>query len=334
MKHAMYVWAIPLLLMASGCSFFIDLDAIVFVDSPEADADGEWFSEPDARTGVDVGFDVAVIVDAESPGEDVSDDGDSEGGIEIFEDTPSSEDIASPEDASSEDEPSDDTSEPPAAPEPTHYYAFSSGSGSVVSDESGGGVDLVMGGDVSWLVGRSGVRIHQNGWLRSTRAPAALTNAIASHNAFTIEWWGRVEAVNQGQQGQSSRARMLTLSMDDNQRNFSVGQRGNKLELRLRTTESPSGQPFMNVDDAVTDDVVHYILRFDGARLAVFINGEKHREDARAGDLSNWDPGFALVLGNEPDGGHQWRGEIYKIALFDEAISGDEIRDRFELGAH
>lgn len=45
--------------------------------------------------------------------------------------------------------------------------------------------------------------------------------------------------------------------------------------------------------------------------------------------FANWDPTFRLALGNELDGGRPWLGELYRVALYDCALTGASVAQHF-----
>lgn len=49
-------------------------------------------------------------------------------------------------------------------------------------------------------------------------------------------------------------------------------------------------------------------------------------------DFSNWDPTFPLQLGNEPSLDRPWRGRIYLVAIYDRALTAQEIWTNFTAG--
>lgn len=51
-----------------------------------------------------------------------------------------------------------------------------------------------------------------------------------------------------------------------------------------------------------------------------------------ANDLSNWDPTYRLLLGNEGSMNRPWRGTFHLLAVYDRALNSDEIRTHFSLG--
>ena len=120
-------------------------------------------------------------------------------------------------------------------------YAFDEGDGAVVHDVSGQepALDLHIEdtGAVSWSA--DGLELTDS-VLIATQDPAErLTAAMQDSNAITVEAW-----VTPAQEVQSGPARIVTLSQDHVNRNFTLGQEEDAYELRLRTTEtSDNGLP-------------------------------------------------------------------------------------------
>lgn len=51
-----------------------------------------------------------------------------------------------------------------------------------------------------------------------------------------------------------------------------------------------------------------------------------------ARDFSNWDPSFRLFLGNEGSADRAWRGAMYLVAIYNRALSPEEVRMNFSDG--
>ena len=120
-------------------------------------------------------------------------------------------------------------------------YAFDEGDGAVVHDVSGQepALDLHIedAGAVSWL--DDGLE-RMDSVLIATENPAErLTAAIQESNAITVEAW-----ITPAEAVQTGPARIVTLSQDRLNRNFTLGHDEDVYEMRLRTTEtSENGLP-------------------------------------------------------------------------------------------
>jgi hypothetical protein len=129
-----------------------------------------------------------------------------------------------------------------AAPSPLALYTFGEGEGVTVHDTSGGDdpLDLTIADPaaVEWLAG-GGLAVRRSTLIASAASAAKLIAGIRKTVAFTVEAWITPANVTQG-----GPARIVTLSRDPGQRNFTLGQGGAAYEVRFRTTTtSPNGEP-------------------------------------------------------------------------------------------
>ncbi|MCP5109643.1 MAG: hypothetical protein GY953_02285, partial [bacterium] len=197
------------------------------------------------------------------------------------------------------------------------FYPFDEGDGSVARDQSGRGspLDLTLEGDAGWLGGRHGVVLGKGAKLQSAAA-AKLHQALTASNAFTIEVWAKPADLRQW-----GPARLVSNSWDAHKRNFTLGQQSARAEVRLRTTGgNEDGWPYLRQEDAVSDGVEHYAMTLAGGVLSLYRNGQLVKSEPREGDLSNWDPSYPLLVGNERTGDRSWRGEFYLLAIYDLAL--------------
>ncbi|MBD3268403.1 hypothetical protein GF373_17185, partial [bacterium] len=64
----------------------------------------------------------------------------------------------------------------------------------------------------------------------------------------------------------------------------------------------------------------------------IYINGEEAAAKEIAGDLSAWDEGMRLALGNEFVGARGWLGAYQHVAIYDRALDASIIEEHFEAG--
>ena len=211
-------------------------------------------------------------------------------------------------------------------------YDFSEGGGQLVHDRSGTGtpLDLVIGkpNSVRW----------SKGWLTvgssasiTSRGPAKkITDAVKRSNSISIEAW--VRPANNKQIGP---ARVVTLSADANQRNFTLGQDTNRFEVRLRTTStSANGIPATPAPtNTATTKLTHVVYTRDaGGNAKLYVHGKQQASRKVAGKFSNWSDGFRFALANELTGDRPWLGELHLVALYSRALSAAEIQQNFKAG--
>lgn len=152
-------------------------------------------------------------------------------------------------------------------------YVFKSGDGRVVRDRSGlePPIDLeIRDGDaVEWLEG-GGLRIRGSALIASPEPATRISEAVRRSGELTIEAW--VEPADLEQTGP---ARVVTLSRNTGERNFTLGQKGDSWEVRFRTTEtSPNGEPATSTSSARGGREARHIARSrapDGSLAVVYL---------------------------------------------------------------
>ena len=64
----------------------------------------------------------------------------------------------------------------------------------------------------------------------------------------------------------------------------------------------------------------------------MYLNGKQRAAKKVAGNLSNWDGSFPLVLANERTSDRPWLGEIHLVAIYHRALNSDEVLQNFRAG--
>ncbi len=67
--------------------------------------------------------------------------------------------------------------------------------------------------------------------------------------------------------------------------------------------------------------------RDETGKAMLYVNGAVVETGTIGGDLSNWDNGFRLALGNELTEDRPWLGELYRVALYARALTSTEIAE-------
>jgi hypothetical protein len=208
-------------------------------------------------------------------------------------------------------------------------------------DEPGGGVahsdvrseplDLRIEGasPATWQGGA--LQFTGGGLLRSSQPPKRLYDAVRASGAFTVELWLKSERTDQ--QGP---ARIFSLSANPSQRNLTIGQQADALEVRLRTTQTDAnGQPATaTAAGSLSTAWMHVVVCRDAeGLLRIDVDGREVARKTVPGDFSNWDDNFPLLLGNESTGDRPWHGRLALLAVYDRALTSAEARRNFDAGA-
>ena len=214
----------------------------------------------------------------------------------------------------------------PSAKDLQALYRFDEGHGDVVRDTSGAGepINLKIESTSAVKWDASGLTVNEPTIIASAEPPNRLIEALKERGAVTIEAWVAPRDVQQ-----SGPARVVTLSADPTQRNFTLGQDADKYQVRLRATGTDAnGMPALEGPGgsarARLTHVVYTRTRAGQARL--YIDGEESGVVDVGGDFSNWDGSFRLALANEATKDRPWHGTFRRVAIFSRALSADEVR--------
>ncbi len=217
-------------------------------------------------------------------------------------------------------------------------YQFKQGEGGVAADTSGvePPLDLLLSPQVEW-VGSWGIRFPTPTGIApvygkaigDTVSSRKLYDLIRATGEYSIETW--VVPANVTQEGP---ARILTYSGDQDNRNFTLGQTLYDYNyMSLSRTGSPTVST-PSAQEVLQATLQHVVVTFDpieGRRL--YVNGELRAQDDEAGgSLADWDPGYPLVLGNETDNMRPWLGTVRMLAIFNRALSENDVVSNFDAG--
>ena len=211
-------------------------------------------------------------------------------------------------------------------------YTFQEGSGSVVYDQAGS-LDLTINnpGNTSWISG-GGLSINSNATLASSGNASSLISNLQSTNELTVEAW--VEPANTTQDGP---ARIVTLSANTGERNFTLGQENADYAMRLRTNNggSNNGAPdvYSSGSEVVAGALQHVVfVRNSAGQEKIYVNGSEVYSGTRLGNFSNW-ASYQFALANELTNDRSWLGELHLVAVYSKDLSATEITQNYNAGS-
>ena len=210
-------------------------------------------------------------------------------------------------------------------------YTFDEGFGTIITDISGVGVPLNLTiadpENTTWVTG--GLSINSSTIIPSGVAATKIIDACMASNAITVEAW--IKPANSTQGGP---ARIVTLSLDSSNGNFTLGQQQTQYHMRLRTeATTPVGIPSLVTPiGQATTDLTHVAFTRDAAgNRKIYINKTEVIGNIWGGDFSNWDTNYEFALANELaiEIDRTWLGEIYLVAVYERALSPTEIEQNY-----
>ena len=211
-------------------------------------------------------------------------------------------------------------------------YTFQEGQGAHANDFSRARSPLPLTADpagaVTWVDG--GISFRAPTLVASAGPATDIVTACRRTNEITIEAWVRPAKI-----GQDGPARIVTLSKDSGERDFTLGQSKDRYIVRFRTTNtSANGTPALQTPaGALTTSLTHVIYTRDrGGAAHIYLNGSVAASGRVAGDLSNWRADFRLALANELTRDRTWLGDLRLVAIYSRALTSAEVTQNYHAG--
>ena len=214
------------------------------------------------------------------------------------------------------------------------FYDFASDSGPIVHDRSGNGVPINLEIEDMAAVRRKegSLTVRGKTLIASSKAPSRLSAAIKKSAAVSIEAW-----ITPLDLKQSGPARIITLSKDSTNRNFTLGQDGNKFDVRFRTKQSDNnGLPSTaSKNGTVKKRLTHVAYtRARNGDAKIFIDGQLNSTKRLEGNLSNWQRDYQLGLANEINKSRPWKGSYHLVAIYNKALSLEQVQQNYVAGVN
>lgn len=211
---------------------------------------------------------------------------------------------------------------------PVLYFPFDEGEGDAVEDKSGKGNNGLVQGGAKWVDGKSGKALEFNGQDSFVEVqdneslnPAAGTvvfwvnpqeqNPTEWGSCGIVDKWEQVGGTYKGYLIQAGAAPASGLAPEEGSELISliVGEGANMLKLRI--TNAP------------LDKWSHVALTWDGKTAAAYLNGKVVNE----GDIGIAPAVGQMFIGKREHGAVDFfTGVVDEVAVFDEALSSDEIQ--------
>jgi len=212
------------------------------------------------------------------------------------------------------------------------FYDFNTIEGPIVKDRSGlkPSLDLHIRAQGNTRRTNGSLEIIKGTVITSERPPLRMLNALKQSNEITVEVWFKP-----GNLKQDGPARLVTISKNISERNFTIGQKAASLQSRLRTTRtSKNGMPAIDTTPILSEKLTHTVyVRDSSGNASLYVNGKKVKGQMTAGAMSNWDSSYRLALGNELSGERPWLGTLYLVAIYNRDLSAKEVALHFKSGS-
>lgn len=214
------------------------------------------------------------------------------------------------------------------------FYTFEDAQGDTVRDRSGNGtpLDLKISGNKSHAWQDGVLVLHSSTSIASTAPASKLIDSVKRSGEVTIEAW--LKPANDSQAGP---ARIVSLSSDTSNRNVTLGQEKDAFDVRLRSSQTDrNGLPSMaSPRKSLRTRLTHVVYTRDRKGTAtLYLDGKPVANKQVGGNFSNWDGNYRLTLANEFTGDRPWLGELHLVAIFDRALSKQQVQQNFAAGSN
>jgi VanZ family protein len=179
---------------------------------------------------------------------------------------------------------------------------------------------------VEWVQNGEGIRFYGQGMILS-RGPMVVQGTASGNASVTIELLARPH-----KEISTLVASMLTL-YDGQREQFIFGQWKKELIIRVPALKADNHKRYREIDvqNILNKDTTHLITVISNRETtAIYIDG-KPAKRSRLFSLIPKDQRLSgqLVLGNSPEGTNPWNGTFLGVAIYDDMLTSQEIRDHF-----
>ncbi len=211
-------------------------------------------------------------------------------------------------------------------------YKLKGGTGSIVHDTSGAlPIDLTIADPANTTWGADGLTITAPTIIKSDGPATKIIDACTASGQITVEAWITPASLV----APAAPARIVGVSVDTANRNFSLLQSGPDYEFRLRTaaTDLNGTNPSTLSTGTATTTPQHIVYtRGVGGGASFYIDGTKQPPTVIPQGFATWDPSYQLLLANELTLDRPWLGTIHLVAIYCRELTPAEVTQNHGAG--
>jgi Concanavalin A-like lectin/glucanases superfamily len=130
-------------------------------------------------------------------------------------------------------------------------------------------------------------------------------------------------------------ARIISLSRSPSKRNFTLGQEGDRLVLRLQTSSTSRNGMDFKLAPIEPGSPQHVVVTYKPGLLVCYLNGQIASQTSfERGNLDKWHgSSYSLIFGNEVGGVRPWEGYLDGVAIYGRFIDAEEAAKKYTLAA-
>lgn len=129
---------------------------------------------------------------------------------------------------------------------------------------------------------------------------------------------------------QTGPARIISFSEGIKSRNFSVGQEGTHLVLRLQTSDTSRNGLDFNLAPLLPNKSHHVIVSYKPGSLVCYVDGKIVRETTfESGTFSSWKE-YEVIFGKEHGSLRHWDGFLRNVAIYNRFVNQEEALHKYK----
>ena len=183
---------------------------------------------------------------------------------------------------------------------------------------------------VAWVPG--GLRLTNRVTIETVANPHIGAEIVASKE-FTIEVWVATSDVSQGTDAPDppsapDHATVVNVSASIISFNALIGQVGSTWIGRARTTVTGAdARPEIASSAGIVqvNKISHLVLVANTTERLLYVDGIPLMSSPVGAGMLNWDPSYAIRIGDAINYERQWLGTIYFMAIYDRALTAAEV---------
>ncbi len=221
------------------------------------------------------------------------------------------------------------------------YYNFTLNSNNTIHDLSGfsnpTNLQIIDTLNINWELSNR-LEVVNNTIIKSQQPAKKIVEACKESNEITLECWIKPSASYI-----SNEASIISLMRDPDNVGISLMQNYNGLTnnninrkyllgLSTKSTET-NGRPFLTIDENESVTLHHIVYTHDFlGEEKIYLNGNLAGTGIKPLGFDSWDDNFYLYLANEPSMDKPWTGMYYMIAIYNTALTKDQILQNYNAG--